>query len=1241
MITKRVEELVESRPHHGSWSERLRACALGILALVAAWTSGCGGNSTTIGVTVLGPGNTTTAATVLVAGTAQFSATVSGSSTTTVYWQVCLPSTTSSTITPPPIAVKPTTCTPIPGVTAAPGTTVLTGYGTITQTGLYTAPSTIPSPDNAVILATSTINTRAFGTLAFAVDSGIRVQVQPASATIGPLETFQFTATVTGSTNTGVSWSLSSTASVGTPLGTISSAGLYTAPANTGAVTVTAQSVADSTQKATASVTVTAAAAPGLTSITPTTAAQGSAQQDVYLSGANFLSTETVVVTAPGQSATPVTTIFLNTGLLRATIPAAQLAFPGIVQIAVQMQNGDLNTPGPANLTVSPVRPAIVASTPDSVSQNNANATVSLTGGYFAAGTTSATFNGLGTAQGIVTSLSNSRQLTIQIPGGNLSVPGLYPIFLQNSGILANQPSLAAVDLAVAPNPTAIPTAPTATIAVGGAGSNPSSIAIDYSQGIAVVVNTATNSVSLLNVATKAVIGAPIPVGSSPTGVAIDDLLPHPLALVVNNTDQTVTTIDLTTQAVVGTPLSVSLATNSPGSLAPLPYAIGINPVTHRALVAYQSTNEGAILDLANTQVCATPPCLVTTIGGSTSTYSTGAHPAISVDPQLNWAVVSPGGAGSLDIVDLGIGPSANDPLGRAPNVVGNLLTPVTTQGVGVNPQTHQALLTDPNSGTISTFSLVNNTINSVGLPSNGGPVDQLGFVAAAASPLGDVGIAVNSSSTAMVVGLESAVVLQTVNGLGANPESVAIDPISNQALVVNQMDGTVSFVSLGPAIDPLQIIESSPVVTYTSATPLTVTVTGGNFPSTAVVRLDQAPLITTPVPGTCTATAPITCRQLAATVPASMLTTARRFALDVAAAGAVSNVMGFTVIQAVPVGASPSGVAVDTYRDMAVVTNSGDGTVSLVALTPNTPTGQFGTPAGSVGTIGSPTTVGTTPAGVAVSGRLGLAAVANRDSNNVSIVDEKQVNAPATVSICAGCTLPVGAAVDDDTAIAAITDTNGNTGNPAQTGNLSFINMVASPPEETESAIVDQNPVAVAIQPVFNPINPSVGYAAVATASQTSSIEFLSVPDAETEGRVSTGLDNPGGIIFDSLNQVFLTANSLENDVIIVNPMQMVPTAVTVGIDPVSVDYNFQTSALVTANSGSHSIAVLDYLCPPTATAPTCPGPQVRAVLGLGGTQVSTPILGANVIAIDPKLNLAVLVDPDNNRVLLVPIPY
>jgi hypothetical protein len=68
--------------------------------------------------------------------------------------------------------------------------------------------------------------------------------------------------------------------------------------------------------------------------------------------------------------------------------------------------------------------------------------------------------------------------------------------------------------------------------------------------------------------------------------------------------------------------------------------------------------------------------------------------------------------------------------------------------------------------------------------------------------------------------------------------------------------------------------------------------------------------------------------------------------------------------------------------------------------------------------------------------------------------------------------------------------------------------------------------------------------------------------------------------------------------------------------------------------------LSLLDYRCPPSIGAPTCSSPQVRDVLGLGGSQVTNLILGPNAVAIDPKLNLGVLVDPDNNRVLLVPLP-
>src|SRR4029077_12735591 len=150
-------------------------------------------------------------------------------------------------------------------------------------------------------------------------------------------------------------------------------------------------------------------------------------------------------------------------------------------------------------------------------------------------------------------------------------------------------------------------------------------------------------------------------VGTAPTGIAIDDQLPHHIALVVNSGDNTVSTIDLTTQALVGTPLSVQIGAPPPPVAGPVAITIGVNPLTHRAIVAYQSTNLASVLDTSTGA-----PVFVEQIGGSLTAYSTGVSPEIGVDPLLNWAVITPGGAGTINIVDLGRDPIAGDGGGTA-----------------------------------------------------------------------------------------------------------------------------------------------------------------------------------------------------------------------------------------------------------------------------------------------------------------------------------------------------------------------------------------------------------------------------------------------------------------------------------------------------------------------------------------------------------------------------------------------
>jgi hypothetical protein len=91
--------------------------------------------------------------------------------------------------------------------------------------------------------------------------SGIAISISPTAPSVLVGATQQFTATVAGSTNTTVAWSVNGIPGGNAALGTISSAGLYAAPAAMpipNPVTVKATSSADSNQFSSATVTVTA-----------------------------------------------------------------------------------------------------------------------------------------------------------------------------------------------------------------------------------------------------------------------------------------------------------------------------------------------------------------------------------------------------------------------------------------------------------------------------------------------------------------------------------------------------------------------------------------------------------------------------------------------------------------------------------------------------------------------------------------------------------------------------------------------------------------------------------------------------------------------------------------------------------------------------------------------------------------------------------------------------------------------
>jgi hypothetical protein len=99
--------------------------------------------------------------------------------------------------------------------------------GTITSGGVYTAPSSVPTPAQVAVTATSG-NFSATAVVTVAAAQG--VAVSPAAAAIAAGTQTTFTATMNGAPATGVTWEVNGTAGGDGVHGTINSSGVYSAP---------------------------------------------------------------------------------------------------------------------------------------------------------------------------------------------------------------------------------------------------------------------------------------------------------------------------------------------------------------------------------------------------------------------------------------------------------------------------------------------------------------------------------------------------------------------------------------------------------------------------------------------------------------------------------------------------------------------------------------------------------------------------------------------------------------------------------------------------------------------------------------------------------------------------------------------------------------------------------------------------------------------------------------------------
>jgi GH35 family endo-1,4-beta-xylanase len=142
--------------------------------------------------------------------------------------------------------------------------------GSVSSTGVYTAPATIASSQTVTLTATSVADSTKKALATVILNPPVSVSLNPGSTTLTPSQNQAFTAAAMNSTNPAVTWSLSPA------IGSLSSTGVYTAPAiisSSQTVTVTATSISDSTKKALATIflnpPVSSSLIPGSTTLTP------------------------------------------------------------------------------------------------------------------------------------------------------------------------------------------------------------------------------------------------------------------------------------------------------------------------------------------------------------------------------------------------------------------------------------------------------------------------------------------------------------------------------------------------------------------------------------------------------------------------------------------------------------------------------------------------------------------------------------------------------------------------------------------------------------------------------------------------------------------------------------------------------------------------------------------------------------------------------------------------------------
>jgi hypothetical protein len=424
--------------------------------------------------------------------------------------------------------------------------------------------------------------------------------------------------------------------------------------------------------------------------------------------------------TPSATGVTPVVTCDASI-MTRIRLTSQQVATPGTAYVTVNNipdpNNAGQTTSISYPLTLVYANPALVAGFPDSYPQGT-NAEFGADGGYYGGGNSPIVqllFNGsLNSATEI-----SARQITGPLQGSQTNSPGLYPVSVVTNVVPPNAPPeypVVTTNIAVQPiftnlantyvpcstasPPPSCSTSNSQTVfpptipLLGGTSAMPSSIAMNSSKGYAVITEQGANAVEIVSLVPNPNISGrympqvtqQVAVGNQPTSVAIDNQINltslgfpgQDLGVVVNSgnpgsstaNDNSLTLLALPSGTQIGSPISLSglfsqsteatpPANCSGGATTcqPAAYAVGVDPITHYAVVAFSNAFVGFVVDVnplpqTNPPTCFVPtqtvPCAIDSVS-----MNTGATPQVIMQPDVPLAYVTPGGTGVTSVVNL------------------------------------------------------------------------------------------------------------------------------------------------------------------------------------------------------------------------------------------------------------------------------------------------------------------------------------------------------------------------------------------------------------------------------------------------------------------------------------------------------------------------------------------------------------------------------------------------------------